>query len=256
MRFPTRQDYIRQLQQHGLIADQADFVASDELTVAVYLDWLRRSQIGCEFAQLLARPEHRTRIRTVVVRSSSDDIDANDVAVQIDRHVVDSVNENSAEALSVLLPEVLDDLMLANLIWKLGNLQAWSIEREHLWRGTTVLIGLRVAITDCVVAETLGLGPLHIFPTTRQCPITTIEIRTKSRRAKRSHMSETHLAAHLADIDVGDLLTPEEIRSKFDETTPRLRKRILGGRCDARAKAGVTYSIPAAIWNSLKTRDS
>ena len=256
MRFPTRQDYIRQLQQHGLISNEAELIADHRLTEAVYLDWLRRPQIGCEFAQLLAHPDNRTRIRTVVTRESSGSSNSSDLAVQIDRLVVESVNEDSAEALSVLLPEVLSDLALANLIWELSKLQAWAIEKEHLWRGTLMLIGLRVEIADCVVAETLGLGPFHIFPTTRQCPITTLEIRTKERRAKRSHISKTHLAAHLADIDVDDILTPAEFRSRFEESTPRLRKQILGGRFDARAKAGVTYSIPAAIWASLKLSNS
>ena len=56
MEFPRRQDYIRQLQEHGLVSDEAGFVADDGLTEAVYLDWLLRPQVGCVFAQLLARP--------------------------------------------------------------------------------------------------------------------------------------------------------------------------------------------------------
>lgn len=68
MEFPPRQDYIRQLEEHGLVAGEADFIADDSLTEAVYLDWLLRPQVGCVFAQLLARPMYRDGVRTEVVR--------------------------------------------------------------------------------------------------------------------------------------------------------------------------------------------
>ena len=256
MRFPTRLDYIRQLQKHGLIIDEAEFVANDCLTEAVYLDWLRRPQIGCEFAQLLARPANRTRIRTVVARGSAGVGDPGELAIQISRLVEKSVNDASDEALSVLLPQILDNQGLTYFVWELSKIKGWTIEREHPWSGRLVLIGLRVKIANGVVAETLGLGPFPIFPPTRQCPITTLEIRTKSRRSKQSHVSNTHLAAHLADIDVSDILTPAEYGYNFDVRTPCLRNQILAGQDDLRAKAAVTYSLPAAIWSSLKAGDS
>ena len=256
MRFPRRQDYIRQLQEHGLIIDEAGFVANDRLTEAVYLDWLRRPQVGCVFAQLLARPVYRTGVRTVVARGSSGVGDPSELAIQIARLVDESVNDSSDEALSVLLPQILDVQALAYLVWELSNRPGWTIEKEHLWRRTLVLIGLRVEIATGVVAETLGMGPFDIFPTTRQCPVVTLEIRTKPTRAKRSHLWRTHLAAHLADIPVNHILTHAEFRSRFKTFTPWLRKRILGGQKDMRAKAGVTYSVPAAIWSSVKAGGS
>lgn len=132
----------------------------------------------------------------------------------------------------------------------------WTIEKEHPWRKTLVLIGLRVEIATGVVALTLGMGPFDIFPTTRRCPVTTLEIRTKPKRAKKSHLSKTYLAAHLADIPVDHILTPAEFRSRFKRFTPWLKRRILGKQGDMRAKAGVTYSVPAAIWSSLKAGGS
>ena len=36
MDFPMRQDYLKQLREHGLISDEAGFVADDRLTEAVY----------------------------------------------------------------------------------------------------------------------------------------------------------------------------------------------------------------------------
>ena len=247
-----RQDYLLKLQENGLVADEAAFIADDRLTEAVYLDWLRRPQVGCVFAQLLARRVYRTGVRTVVARGASGLGDPSELATQIARLVQESVNSACDEALSVLLPQIRDVGMLADLVWKLSKQRGWTIEKEQPWRGTLVLIGLRVEIADGVVAETLGMGPFEIFPTTRQCPVTTLEIRTKSKGAKRSKFSKTHRATHLANISIDNRLTPAEFRSRFRTFTPWLRKRILGKRGDARAKAGVTYSIPIATWSSLK----
>ena len=256
MKFPRRQDYVRHLQGHGLVSDEAGFVADDSLTEAVYLDWLLRPQVGCVFAQLLARPVYRTGVRTVVARGPSSLGDPSELAIQIARLVEESVNDPSTEALSVLLPQILDFEALTHLVWELGNQPGWIIEQEHPWRKTLVLIGLRVEIAAGVVAETLGMGPFTIFPTTRQCPITTLEVRTKTKRAKKSHLSKTHLAAHLADLPLDGVLTGAEFGSRFKTFTPWLKKRILGQRGDMRAKAGVTYSVPAAIWSSLKANSS
>ena len=253
MGFPMRQDYINQMQSHGLISSDADFVADDRLTEAVYLDWLFRPQVGCVFAQLLARPVYRAGVRTVVARGTSGCGEPHELATQIAQLVDESVQDTSTEGLSVLMPQVLDAERLTHLVWALGHQPGWIIEHERRWRGTLVLIGLRAKIAENVVAETLGMGPFGIFPTTRQCPVTTLEVRTKPERAKKSKLSKTHLAAHLADLPVGHFMTTDQHRSRRRIFTPWLKKRILGGQRDLRAKAGVTYSVPAPIWLSLKT---
>ncbi len=252
MEFPMRQDYVQQLKEHGLVKSESEFVADDRLTEAVYLDWLFRPQVGCVFAQLLARPAHRTGVRTVVARGRSGFGVPAELASQVAGLVDESVADDSIEALSVLLPQVLDTEALAHFVWELNNQPKWAIEQERPWRKTLVLVGIRVEIDTNVVAETLGMGPFEVFPTTRQCPVTTLEIRTKTKRAKRSHLSKTHLAAHLADIPVDHVLTPTQHGAMFKTFTPWLKRRILGKRGDLRAKAGVTYSIPAAIWSSVK----
>ena len=252
MEFPTRQDYIDQMREHDLIRSEADFIADDRLTEAVYLDWLLRPQVGCVFAQLLARPVNRVGMRTVVARGASGFGDPIELAVQIAHLVNECVAEASTEALSVLMPQVLDPERLTHLVWQLGHQPEWTIEQERRWRGTLVLIGLRVQIADNVVAETLGMGPFSIFPTTRQSPVTTLEIRTKTERAKRGQLSKAHLASHLADLPVGHFMTSDQHRSRRVRFTPWLKKRILGEQGDLRAKAGITYSVPAAMWSSLK----
>ena len=256
MSFPGRRDYLRQLQEYGLVADERGFIADDVLTEAVYLDWLRRAQVGCVFAQQLARPRNRSGMRTVVARGSSGEGDPSELAEQIAQLVTESAQDPSCEALSVLMPQILDSEALAQLVWELGTQPGWAVELERTWRKTTVLIGLRVEIAPDVVAETLGMGPIEIFPPTRQSPITTLEIRTKSWRAKKSHVSKEHRAAHLADIPTKRFLTPSKHGALFSDFTPWLRKRILGHQADMRAKASVTYSLPSAIWQSLKEKGS
>ena len=253
MRFPTREDYIRQLVKHGLIVDSAGFIDSDRLTEAVYLDWLRRPQVGCVFAQLLARRENRTGLRTVVARGTSGLGRPRDLAVQIDQIVEESVNDVSVEALSVLMPQILDIAKLARIVWELNSLSRWKIEQGRQWRRHLVLIGLRVDIAPSVSAEVLGLGPFAIFPTTRQCPVTTLEIRTKTERARQNRLFKLQRAAHLAAIPVGHILSNEAFGARFKKYTPALRNRILEGQNDRRAKARVTYSLPAVIWSSLKS---
>ena len=160
MGFPTRQDYIDQMKAHGLIGSEADFVADDRLTEAVYLDWLLRPQVGCVFAQVLARPVNRTGVRTVVARGASGGGAPKELAIQIASLVDECVQDASTEALSVLMPQVLDPENLTDLVWALGHQPRWTIEQERLWRKRLVLVGLRAEIADNVVAETLGMGPL------------------------------------------------------------------------------------------------
>ena len=256
MRFPRRQDYVGQLKKYGLIGNQDEFVADDQLTKAVYLDWLRRPQVGCVFAQLLARSHYRTGIKTVVARGDAavGEPEPRKLATEVDRLVGSCVQNSSIEAVSVLLPQILTVEGLAHFVWELSCQPGWSIEREHLWRRTLVQIGLRVEISDGIVAETLGMGPFDIFPPTRQCPVTTLEIRTKPKGAKKSQQSKTHLAVHLANVSTEHMLSRKMHRALFSRYTPWLRKRILGHKEDTRAKARVTYSLPVAIWEPLKTK--
>ena len=254
MRFPRRRDYIKQLREHGLISDEADFIADDLLTKAVYLDWLRRPQVGCVFAQLLARPKNRSQVETKVARYISEVRHPRELAENIAGMAETSIHSASDEALSILLPEVLNVEELTEMVWELSCQVGWEVEREHVWRGTLALVGLRVEIDDKVVAETLGMGPFEIFPTTRQCPITTLEIRTKPKGAKKSHVSETHLASHLAEISTRHFLSRAKHGLLFSKFTPWLKRRILDKKEDMRAKAGVTYSLPAAIWHSMSEK--
>ena len=115
-----------------------------------------------------------------------------------------------------------------------------------------VLVGLRVTVAEGVWAEVLGMGPFEFLPPTRRCPITSLEIRVKPDKARRSKTTLGMLAAHLDKVPTGSMLTPRQYQALFARFTPWLKRRILGGEPDARAKAGVTFAFPAAIWEVLR----
>ena len=252
MTFPNRGDYLRFLVAEGAIQTVDDFMRDDVLTESVFLDWLRRGQVGCVFAQLFARQVNRAVIRTLVARGQSGVSAPEELAVQIDQALSDAVANPSSEALSVLLPQVLDPQHLTRLVTELARLPGWRIEREASWRRTLVLVALRVEIAAGVWAEPLGMGPFSFFPPTRQSPITSLDIRTKTERARRGRLNRSTLAAHLAQMSTGDMLTKAEFGVRFSQHTRKLRRRILGGQDDHRAKAGVTFALPAAIWTAMK----
>jgi hypothetical protein len=158
MLFPTRQDYIDLLVREGLINNEKEFIDRPEFIEAVYLDWLRRGQVGCIFAQLLSRRNNRKHIRTCVLNGPIDRDNVEKLAKDIDRAVEEAVADSDAEALTVLLPSLLDIVDLVSLVLTLSKFPQWVVEREQSWRGTTTLIGLRRQIAEGVWAEILVLA--------------------------------------------------------------------------------------------------
>lgn len=257
MRLPNRNDYIYFLIHRGFITSEKDFQENPGFIKAVYLHWLRRGQVGCVFAQLLGRSDNRSQIRTLILSDSSDTFqEADELAKKINTAVQDAATNPKVEAISVLLPKVLDIEELIFLLLKLSSIPGWKIEREWSWRKTLVLIGLRVEIADKVWAEILGLGPfITCLPPTRQGPITSLEIRTKPEKAPFSKIQlKKAQAAHLAQVPTEEFLSPKKFRPLFNEYTPWLKRRMLSGNEDKRAKASVTFAVPAALWNGLKSQ--
>lgn len=250
MRFPTRRDYIEYLRGAGAIADEDDFVQNRELNQAVYFDWIKRGQIGCVFAQLLARPNYRTKMRTAVMTGPSSDVSLNSMAQDIDEEARKAVSDGQ-ESLSLLMPGLLHVEHLAELTYHLSQTPGWDIEFETPWKSFLTIIGLRLLIAPNVLAETLAMGPFEYFPPTRNSPVTSLEIRTNAFRAPPAKLRPDMQAAHLAEIDTDHFLTRHEHVVRFTRWTPALRNRILGCEDDLRAKAGATVTIPTAVWQSF-----
>lgn len=252
MRLPNRSDYIKLLIWKSLLTDENEFNDRADLAIEVYLDWLRRGQVGCVFAQLLGRPRNRQHMHTVVLRQPIGSGRSLSLAERIDGAAGSAISDPNVESISILLPDILTYESLVTLILELSMLPEWRIEREPLWRKTLVLVGLRFQIQEAVWAEVLGLGPFELSPPTRQSPVTSLEIRTKPKGATRNKTNPELRAAHLARIPTAGFLSRQEHRIRFSKWTPRLRLRMLGGIGDGRAKARVTFALPAAMWEGLK----
>ncbi|MEE8157862.1 MAG: hypothetical protein V3T78_00645, partial [Dehalococcoidia bacterium] len=180
MEFPNRRDYIELLIQEGFISSEKDFFERPDLNEAVYLDWLKRGQVGCIFAQLLGRSHNRKGLFLHVADENSDTfLEAKNLASNIDKVVQEAVGNEEAESLTILLPRVLFIEGFARLNLALSEIEGWRIEREERWR-TLTRVGLRIHLGDSVWAEVLGLAPYtQYMPPTRLSPVPSLEIRTK-----------------------------------------------------------------------------
>ena len=120
-RFPSRHDYVSFLEAQGLVADDADFQRQEELVKAVYLDWLKRGQAGCIFAQLFGRLRNRKGLRTEVILTNGEQSSA-EIANKIEALVTDSLDSAGVDAISVLLPGIRDVEALTHLLVSLSGL--------------------------------------------------------------------------------------------------------------------------------------
>ena len=253
IRFPGRRDYLDHLLGEGVIASENALLGRPDLVEDIYLNWLRRGQVGCMFAQLFGRRTNRLGLRTLILPNPTDPRQSRDLASQIDARVQDAIVDPEVESVSVLLPQVLTPEHLVLMMLALSEYPLWTIEQEWRWRPTMVLVGLRVQLQEHSWAEVLGLGPFQFLPPPRQSPFTSLEIRTKTKRAKRSNIHRGMLAHHLADIPTDHFLDGPRFGRLF-RLTQRLRTRVLGGTNDQRAKARVTLAVPAAMWEGLKSK--
>jgi hypothetical protein len=255
LHFPNRNDYVDVLIEQGFIEHGGDFSNRPELVHAVYLDWLKRGQVGCVFAQLLGRTSIRSQIRTIVLpNKASSKADAGNLAIQIDEAVLNGMHDPAIEAVTILLPNITTIEDLVYLVHGLSRTEDWKLENVVGWGQTLLNIGVRRKIEEATWAEILGMGPFaNYFPSTRTCPITSLEVRTKAERAitSKSHPGEAR-AAHLAQVPTRNFLSIRWHKRLFETYTPLLKARILEGMTnDRRAKAAVTFTVPAVVWDQL-----
>ena len=249
MRFPTRFDYVDFLVRQKVVADEQEFMSLLDLNEEVYLDWLRRGQVGCVFAQLLGRRRNRAQMRTVVLKCD----EPWQLASEIDAETTDAIANPTVEGLSILLTTIVTAESLVRLLAALSERSRWRVPRQGSWGKSLVRLGLEFNIEGQRWAEVLGLGPFPAFlPLTRQGPITSLEIRTKPKRAMKSKTVRHTIAAHLAEMPTDHYLSSKKHGVLFAKMTRALRCRILGEEDDKRGKARVTFSVPAALWKAFK----
>ena len=142
MRFPARRDYVDFLVKNKIVADENAFISRGDLNEEVYLDWLRRGQVGCVFAQLLGRRRNRSQMRTTVLKEKAPDKLAN----EIDAEAVRSMANPEIEGLSILLTTIVDSESFLRVLAALVALPRWRVPRQSLWGKTLVQLGLEFQI--------------------------------------------------------------------------------------------------------------
>lgn len=242
---PSRSDYEAYLREHSVLNENETLIERPDLAEPLYRDWQRRPQVACVFARRIATQPRKFNVACVVVSEDP----SNEMTRVIDAAAGSVMKARGTnEALTILLPKLVDSSLLAAFCKRLGARNGnWRIEAvpnpsDRLER---VHISLRFALRKDVEAEILGLGPFTFLPATRRAPITALEMRTKvhgNKKRGRSAVARSHLA---------DIPWPGAGDAWFDNAWKKseaARRAILGGD-DSAARARITFAIPGPIWD-------
>lgn len=242
---PSRSDYEAFLREHQFLDEHQTLAGRVDLAEPIYRDWQRRPQVACVFARRIATQPRKFNVHTVVVQEDP----ADEMTRAIDRTAEAVVAaRGSHEALTVLLPKLVDSRLLVAFCKRLGARNGnWRIEAvaNPSDRLDRVHVSLRFALRKDVEAEILGFGPFTFLPATRRAPITALEIRTKVKGHKKRGRSET-ARSHLADIEWQGAGNAWFARAWAQ--TEEARRTVLGGD-DSAARARITFAIPRALWD-------
>jgi hypothetical protein len=249
--YPTRSDYLDHLVREGYARDEADFAARPSLVVAVHQHWHALAQQGCRFAAFLStRPVEHGWGRVVVPGEPGWD---DELWGQISRVVATAIRSPAVQALSLIFPGVTSEEQLVRTLLELEGRLDWRLlplpEPEGGWRAPVPVVGLalRVPLNRTVFSWPVGLGPFEFLPFTRRSPLTEVALVTKPRRnpPRSARIKGAPDAAHLADMPVN---VEDAVFEKLWVNTERHKEFVLGDGGDPRAKAKVTFAVPARLW--------
>lgn len=242
---PTREDYELALTAAGAISRDDRIVDHPELAAAAQAHWHAGGNNGCVFATALSARRVDSGWETYVLQRPVDDPAA--AADAIDALCRPRIAAPEVEVVSVVMPALDDADALASLLWRLSELEDWSVGERGVEDvdgiGNVVLIGVRAKVELGHWAEVLGFGRFAGQGNTRLAPFTELAIRAKEPSRPRRNQR-----AYMADIEM-DLDNVEFGRWWHD--TERQRAERLGAAQDARAKARVTFALEQAAWKRI-----
>lgn len=244
MSFSCPDDYRRLLCSVLELESPAALGRYPALVAQVQSDWHRQGQNGCLFAKVLnsARPTYGWD--TIVVPEGP----VEQAARRVEEHTRVGIAAEGTRIVSLIFPWLTADEELAALLRGLARIPGWSVSLMGPGEDP-VMLAVRVALQEGEVDSwVLGFGPFTFLPRTRRAPFTELVVPVKPKVAGQHRMDDDMTRSHLADVPVPALLDP-----KFEglvASTGAHRLFVLGGTEDARAKAKVTYAIPAAAWEA------
>ena len=226
----------------GALASAGELAARPEVVARAQARWHETTD-PCVFAAFMSARRISVGWTTVVLAPRSSPAV---VAEAVAGHVEAALLDAAVEVISILLPHLRSPSEVAGLADALAKNPGWSrteVAREtDATHGTLVLLGLRVSLGEGVLSEVLGFGPLATFPRTRHAPFMELVV-----RAAPGPWREDPTRAHMADVPLD--LEPATITAMLDETR-KTRGRRLSESEQQRAKAKVTFTLPAVAWDA------
>jgi hypothetical protein len=239
---PSREDYTEAFLNKGHLVPEEDLTAHSELVAAAQAHWHRDGNNSCVFAaQMSAERDPNGWESYVMGNQGSPQKDADAIHALWSQRLVDPY----AEIVSVIIPHGDEPEYVAALLRRLSTLPSWQItdqgqESDEAF-GLLQKLGLLVTVEFDYLSEVLGFGPHGAFAHTRRAPFTELAIRAKHPRKRR-----TGRRAFMAQVDIPGL-APDEFGAWWGQTKANRASRV-GSKHDDRAKARVTFAIPASAW--------
>lgn len=256
--FPTRSDYVQRLIERGHLSSEAELAERPGLVRAIHRHWHGKAQQGCRFATFLSSDPLNFSWGLVAPRGGSRGDWSAAEWEQIRVLVAESIRNPAAEAVSLLFPAVTTPDGLVDLLLHFQNYLGWSILEFDIPAdpelGPMVALGIRVPLSEDVLAWPLVLGPFSFFALTRDGPITEVALMLKPKvYPLRSQITDDPGSAHLADLPVP---LDDEAYERMWQNTRRQKALVLGDPAEPRAKAKVSLALPAYLWHGRMALES
>lgn len=240
-----RNDYEATLRAASELGEREPIAASPLLAAAAQAHWHSLGSSGCTFAAFLSGRRLEYGWETYVIHGSSEPRELATAAAEI---FAERREGPEVEVVSVLLPEVDDEALLAALLTRLGGLSDWDVrvhgEETDADLGPIVRLGVRAGVEFDHWSEVLGFGCFAAQINTRAAPFTEMAIRAKP--PKRHRVNQR---AYMADIDTG--FERDQVRAWWRRTEEDRLRRLAPGQ-DLRGKAKVSFSLLAAHWGGTR----
>jgi hypothetical protein len=223
---PARDAYEEAMRFGGVLGPDVDLCDEPTLAAVAQAHWHAAGPNACEFARYMSAVRAEHGWMTVIM---SDLTEPRSIADEISTQVSPRVEDPDVEVVSILLPQLDDERILAKVIARLGWMADWELREEGIdedaARGPVVRLGLRLAVEFDHWSEVLA-GEFAI-------------------RAKAPERRRRDQRAFMAHIPV-DLDKPEF--GEWWDRTRADRHRRLPAEQDLRGKAKVTFAISRGAW--------
>jgi hypothetical protein len=230
--------------RQGVVHDERDVWASDEIVLAVQRHWFQSGQSGCAFSRQLVRDERSSGWRARVVRRLRANPDRSQRA-HLNAILDDAIDDPGCELLSLVFPEVESGADLSHLIETLSRLDR-GVLLEPQVHDELVAVSIRFRLAGDVLAWVLGFGSFSFLPATRQAPVTEILFRTK-----RGTVGDLDVPAHDASqAHVADVPLRMDSRrfGRLWSGSIRQTQSILGREKRTFSRARISFALPVANW--------